>query len=170
MTRLPSRRNFARLSLLSAGITGAAAIAPLPSSAAETEELRSQFLFDLSLTTQSPAETSPDRMVVAVSSGIFEGPKLKGTVIGPAGDWMAKRPDGSRVLDVRALLQTDDGQRVYMRCQGIAYTPPGGALYARIQPLFETGAAKYAWLNNIVAVGVYRPMPAKIVYRVYEIL
>jgi hypothetical protein len=140
MTRLPTRRDFARLSLTSAGITGAAAIAP-PSSAAETEDLRSQFLLDLALTAQPAAEISPDRMVVAVSSGTFEGQKLKGTVIGPAGDWMSKRPDGSRVLNLRALLQTDDGQRVYMRCQGIAYTPPGGTLYARIQPLFETGAA-----------------------------
>jgi hypothetical protein len=40
----------------------------------------------------------------------------------------------------------------------------------RIQPLFETGAAKYAWINNVVAVGVYRPMPGKIAYRVYRIL
>jgi Protein of unknown function (DUF3237) len=167
MTRLSTRRDFARFSLATAaGMTGA----PLPSSAAETEELRSQFLFDLALTAQPPAEISSDRMVVAVSSGTFEGPRLKGTIIGPAGDWMVKRPDGSRVLDVRTLFQTDDSQRIYMTCRGIAYTPPGGALYARIQPMFETGAAKYAWLNNIIAVGVYRPVPGKIVYRVYEIL
>ena len=171
MTRLSTRRDFARRPLVTAiGMAGGAAIAPLPSSAAETEELRSQFLFDLALTAQSPAEISPDRMVVAVSSGTFEGPRLKGTVIGPAGDWMVKRRDGSRLLDVRTLLQTDDSRRIYMACRGIAYTPSGGTLYARIQPMFETGAAKYAWLNNIIAVGVYRPTPGKIVYRVYEIL
>src|SRR5215475_5531930 len=122
MARLPTRRGFARLSLTSAGITGAAAIAPLPSSAAETEELRSQFLLDLVLTAQSPAEISPDRMVVAVSSGTFEGPKLKGTVMGPSGDWMQLRRDGSKLLDLRTLLQTDDSQHIYMTCRGIAYT------------------------------------------------
>ena len=38
-------------------------------------------------------------------------------------------------------------------------------------PMFETGAAKYAWLNNVaLAVGIYRPTVGKIVYRVYEIL
>jgi hypothetical protein len=31
-------------------------------------------------------------------------------------------------------------------------------------PLFETAALKYAWLNNAVAVGVYRPDLGKIAY------
>ena len=57
-----------------------------------------------------------------------------------------------------------------MTCRGIAYTPQGGALYARILTMFETGAAKYAWINNIVAAGVYRPMPGKVAYRIYQIL
>jgi len=37
-------------------------------------------------------------------------------------------------------------------------------------PIFETAAAKYAWLNNVVAVGVYRPDLGKIAYRIYRIL
>jgi hypothetical protein len=37
-------------------------------------------------------------------------------------------------------------------------------------PLFETAAPKYAWLNNVVAVGVYRPDLGKIAYRIYRIL
>jgi len=57
-----------------------------------------------------------------------------------------------------------------MACRGIAYTPPGGILFARILPMFETGAAKSLWLNNVVAVGVYRPMPDKVAYRIYRIL
>ena len=68
------------------------------------------------------------------------------------------------------LLETDDAQKIYMNCRGIAYTPPGGALFARILPMFETGATKYVWLNNVVAVGVIRPVPAKVAYRIYRIL
>jgi hypothetical protein len=151
-------------------MTAAVAIGPRASSAADATDLRSEFLFDLAVTALPPAEIAPDRIVVAVSGGSFEGPRLKGTVIGPAGDWMVQRHDGSRLLDVRALLQTDDGERVYMMFRGIAYTPPGGTLHARILPMFETGAAKYAWLNNVVAVGLYRPTAGKILYRVYEIL
>jgi Protein of unknown function (DUF3237). len=48
--------------------------------------------------------------------------------------------------------------------------PPGGAFNARILPVFETAAPKYAWLNNVVAVGLYRPHLGKIAYRVYRIL
>jgi len=167
MTKLTTRRDSLAAAI---GITAAVAIGPQASSAADAADLQSEFLFDLALTTLNPAEIAPDRMVVAVSGGTFEGPRLKGTIVGPAGDWMVQRNDGSRLLDVRALLQTDDGQRVYMMCRGIAYTPPGGTLHARILPMFETGAAKYAWLNNVVAVGLYRPNAGKILYRVYEIL
>jgi hypothetical protein len=36
--------------------------------------------------------------------------------------------------------------------------------------VFETGAAKYVWLNAIVAVGVFRPIPDRVGYRIYRIL
>jgi hypothetical protein len=34
----------------------------------------------------------------------------------------------------------------------------------------ETVSEKNSWLNNVVAVGVYRPDLGKIAYRVYRIL
>ena len=57
-----------------------------------------------------------------------------------------------------------------MAWRGIAYTPEGGSSVARILPMFETGTAKYDWLNNVVAAAVYRPRSGKIGYRVYQIL
>jgi len=140
----------------------------------EGDKLQSEFLFDLNLevgTPQNLGSAGGGRLIVPVSGGTFAGPGLKGTIVAPGGDWIVQRPDGSRVLDVRILLQTDDGQKIYMSWRGIAYAPPGGgALFARIVPLFETAAPKYAWLNNVVAVGVYRPDLGKIAYRVYRIL
>ena len=105
-------------------------------------------------------------VVVPVQGGTFEGPKLKGAFIGPSGDWIVARPVGSSVLDLRLLLQADDAQKIYIACREIAYTPPGGTVLARILPMFETGAAKYLWLNNVVAVGVYRRMLEKVAYRI----
>jgi hypothetical protein len=141
--------------------------------AAEDDKLQSEFLLDFQLETQ-PANNvgtrGVTRVVAQVSGGAFHGPKLKGIVVGPSGDWIVRRPDGSSVLDIRILLQTDDAEKIYMTCRRISYTPQGGMQYARIVPLFETGAAKYAWLNNIVAVGVHRPMPGQVAYRVYQIL
>jgi hypothetical protein len=171
MAKVSTRRDFAELSLAAGiGMTTAFAAGAQASPGGNATELRSEFLFNLSLTTLPPSQISSDRVVVAVSSGTFDGPRLKGSVIGPAGDWMVQRRDESRLLDVRALLETDDGQQIYTTWRGIAYKPPDGALFARILPMFETGAARYAWLNNVVAVGVYQPAAGRIAYRVYQIL
>ena len=196
MKSLMTRRVFAKLSAI---VTGAA-IAPAlmadgiaativtadntdvggevreaqsSASATENDTLQSEFLLDMMLDTQSAnnvGSVGVNRIVVPVSGGVFNGPKLKGTIVGPGGDWIVARPDGSSVLDVRLVLQTDDLQKIYMTWRGISYMPQGGMQYARILPLFETGAAQYAWLNHIVAVGVHRPMPGKVAYRVYRIL
>ncbi len=163
-----SRRTFATLCAAAAGSVSLGAQAP-----AGDEGLKSELLIDLALDTQ-PANNvgSPgvNRVIVPVSGGTFEGPKLKGTVVGPGGDWIVRRPDGSSVLDVRIILQTDDNQKIYMTYRGISYTPQGGAQYWRIVPVFETGAEKYAWLNNVVSVGIHRVMPGKVAYRIFQIL
>ena len=140
---------------------------------AQDDKLQSEFLLDLTLEAQAPqnlGSVGGGRLIVPVSGGTFTGPRLNGTIIPPGGDWIAQRPDGSRILDVRLLLQTDDGQKIYVSWRGIATTSPGGALKARISPVFETAAAKYTWLNNVVAIGVYRPDLGKIAYRIYRIL
>jgi hypothetical protein len=165
-----SRRRFAKLA--AAAAVGSTSLgAQTPQSGDDT--LKSEFLLDLVLDTQ-PANNvgSPGvaRVIVPVSGGTFTGPKVKGTVVGPGGDWILRRPDGSSILDVRIILQTDDSQKIYMTYRWINITPPGGTQYWRIVPVFETGAEKYAWLNNIVAVGVHRTMPGKVAYRIYQIL
>jgi hypothetical protein len=139
----------------------------------QEDNLQSEFLFDLNLEAETPqnlGSAGGGRLIVPVSGGTFSGHGIKGTVVAPGGDWIVQRPDGSRILDVRILLQTDDGQKIYMSWRGIAYSSRGGVLFARILPMFETAAPKYAWLNNVVAVGVYRPDLGKIAYRVYRIL
>jgi hypothetical protein len=167
------RRTFGRLWIVAACVAIAPALMTTPVSGVEDDVLHSEFLFDLVLEKGPASDVGAQgtkKVIVVVTGGSFEGPRLKGTIVGPSGDWIAARPDGSSTLDLRALLQTDDGQKISMTCRGLAYTQPDGMLYARILPLFETGAAKYAWLNNVVAVGVYRPTSGKVAYRVYRIL
>jgi Protein of unknown function (DUF3237) len=156
-----------------AGTPDAGNFVPSATPAREGDVLQSDFLMELVLEKGAASNVGPPgatRVAVAIAGGTFQGPKLRGTIVGPSGDWIVGRPDGSNVLDIRAVLQTDDEQKVSMTCRGIAYPTPGGPLHARILPLFETGSARYAWLNNVVAVGVLRPVPGKISYRVYEIL
>ena len=146
---------------------------PSTTPSTETDALQSEFLLDLVLdrgATSNVGSTGVNRVVVTVAGGTFEGPKLKGTIVAPSGDWILARPDGTSVLDIRAVLQTDDEQKILMTCHGIAYPVPGCSLHARILPLFETGAARYLWLNNVISVGVLRSVPGKVSYRVYRIL
>jgi hypothetical protein len=141
--------------------------------ATSDEALRSEFLFDVSLDTlpgNAVGFPGGDRLIVGVSGGTFQGPKLKGTVVRSGGDWIVRRPDGSSILDVRIVLLTDDMQRIYVMWRGIAYSGDSGELIARIVPMFETASAKYLWLNNVVSVGAYRPLAGKVAYRVYRIL
>jgi hypothetical protein len=91
------------------------------------------------------------RVIVDASTGSFEGPKLKGTVKGPGGDWLTMRADGTAQLDVRLLLETDDGALILMTYRGI-FTD--GGKHLRTAPQFETGDERYAWLNNVQAISV----------------
>jgi Protein of unknown function (DUF3237) len=42
--------------------------------------------------------------------------------------------------------------------------------YFRINPLFETGAAQYDWINRVVAVGIGHRFADGPVYSVFEVL
>jgi hypothetical protein len=157
MRSLPtlSRRQLATLCAV-AGL-------PQPGAQAQTapavEPLRSVFLMDLIAETAA-AIPAGSRNVVPVLNGAFEGPRLKGTITGPGGDWTMRRPDGVTILDVRLILQTDDNQRIYVTYRGVVYRPAqqpaaGGGpaasaapTYFRITPVFETTSSKYDWLNR----------------------
>ncbi len=107
------------------------------------------------------------RIIIDASSGTFEGPKLKGTVKGPGGDWVMMRPDGTLVLDVRLLLETDDGAAIYMTYRGVGKDM--GA-WIRTAPAFETGDERYAWLNDIQAVSTGTSDGSSVTYEVYQVL
>ena len=114
-----------RLSTIAAG----AAVAPFltaDAGAAADDAPQSEFLLDLVIETGSANVLGADRVIVPVSGGTFEGPTLKGTIVGPGGDWIVRRTDGSMALDVRLVLQTDDAQKISMTWRGISNTPPGG--------------------------------------------
>lgn len=91
------------------------------------------------------------RVIVTVTGGTFDGPKLRGTVDNSGGDWVTLRADNNIKLDVRIVLHTDDGADIFMRYEGIGVRRDGQLLLATA-PLFETGDERYAWLNNTQAV------------------
>ena len=108
------------------------------------------------------------RVIVNVLGGTVRGPRLKGEIVAPAGDWVFVMPDGSSRLDVRFTIKTDDGEFVFVEYSGISaptkksqerlekgetVTAAEGYGYFVTAPRFMTTSAKYAWLNEIQAVG-----------------
>lgn len=110
---------------------------------------------------------SGTRVMVDASSGTFEGPKLRGTVKGPGGDWVVVRANGTMALDVRLLLETDDGALIYMTYRGIG---TAGGASIRTAPQFETGDERYAWLNDVQAVATGSAGQGSVTYEVYQLL
>lgn len=104
------------------------------------------------------------RLLVTVTGGTFEGPRLRGSVVPSGGDWVTLRANGSMKLDVRITLQTDDGAAILMTYQGIG--TDGGARL-RTAPLFETGDERYAWLNDLQAVAHGGIVDGGVRYEVY---
>ncbi|HEX3776997.1 MAG TPA: DUF3237 domain-containing protein [Polyangiaceae bacterium] len=105
------------------------------------------------------------RVIAPIASGDFEGPRLRGKVLPGGGDWTLLRADGVLELDLRVTLETDDGALIHMTSFGLRHGPPEviaalargesvdpSASYFRTTPRFETGHAKYAFLNRLLAV------------------
>jgi hypothetical protein len=87
--------------------------------------------------------------IFPITGGTFEGERLRGTVLGGA-DWMIVAADGTRELDLRVTLETDDGALIHMTFTGVR---DDAKQYFRTLPRFETAAPKYAFLNRLLAVG-----------------
>ena len=123
------------------------------------------------------------RRVGVVTGGSFEGERLSGAVLDGSSDWQTVRSDGSTTLNVRLVLRTEDGALIGMTYQGLRHGPADiiariekgevvdpASYYFRINPLFETGAAKYDWINRVIAVGIGHRFADGPVYNVFEVL
>ena len=77
-------------------------------------ELKYEFLCDLTATLDNPIEVGNtpygERVIYPVNGGSFEGPKIKGKVLANGGDWLLRLDSTTSKLDVRAVLETEDGE------------------------------------------------------------
>lgn len=126
------------------------------------------------------------RVLFGSAGGSFDGPGLRGEVLAGGGDWALFRPDGSMTLDVRLTLRTHDGALVHMTYGGRWIMPRDiradladpvtshqvdpARYYFRTNPLFETGATQYAWLNDIVCVGTGYLVDGGVAYKVAQVI
>ncbi len=99
-----------------------------------------------------------------VGEGTVKGPKLNGKIHPFGADWGVIRADNNFELDVRIVIEADNGAFIHTYYRGIAAMtkeqadqflagelPKGLSLYTT--PRFETSHEKYQWLTQIQAVG-----------------
>ncbi len=111
------------------------------------------------------------RLIFEVESGRIEGERLNATMKGQASaDWMTLDPNGVATLDVRTMVETDDGALIFIQYRGRADFSAGpGSAPVYTAPTFETSDERYAWLNTIQAVAKGEGDGLTLVYEVAEV-
>jgi hypothetical protein len=147
-------------------IGGVLLLSAVPESAlTQTTSLKAEYLMT-TYTTLKLQTINNGFAVVDVPSGRVDGPRIKGKVLPPSGDWLRTLPSGAFRLDVRLVIQTDDNQIIYSSYNGIMQCSKESAdklvngelikaddCYIITSPTFETSSQKYSWLNSVQAIG-----------------
>ena len=150
-------------------------------------EIRTTHLLTMKLAVNGmqPIGQTPNgnRRIGLVAGGTFEGPRMKGTILPGGADWIIVRPDGSTTLDVRIVLQTDDGATIGLTYRGMRHGPADvmakvnagemvdpSLYYFRTAVFCETASEKYDWLNRVIAIGTGHRPPEGPVYDIFEVL
>ncbi|WP_461480886.1 DUF3237 domain-containing protein [Porticoccus sp.] len=114
-----------------------------------------------------PLAIDDGMMIVNVRPGGWvKGPQISGKFVAPGADWLRIMPSGVFRLDVRGLIETDDGAHIFISYNGIIKNSEQSAArlnngelltdrdipYFIAAPTFQTASEKYAWLNDIQAI------------------
>jgi hypothetical protein len=152
------------------GILTAVALATqIPAGAGEpSTSVQTEYLMTLHAPLAPPLAVDPSLLVVGIpaTGGWVEGPRIKGKLVGPAGDWQRVMPSGILRIDVRGTIQTDTNDLIFVSYNGAAQCSKEqldrlnageelktGDCYFVTAPTFETKSEKYGWINAIQAVG-----------------
>jgi hypothetical protein len=151
------------------------------------KNIRARLMFVMRLEVKPPlvVGSPPDsyRRIGVIPGGSFEGDRLSGTVLDGGSDWQTIRPDGAVNLNVRLVLRTNDGALICMTYQGVRYGPRDviaridrgevvdpESYYFRINPLFQTSAPQYDWVNHVVGIGIGHRLADGPIYSIFELL
>jgi len=147
-------------------------------------QLEALFRAEISLAPPQELGETPQgrRRIVGITGGRFAGARLSGRVLPGGADWQLVRADGVADLDARYTLETDDGALIYVRNRGYRHGPADvlrklssgesvdpSLYYMRTTPRFETGDARYAWLNRIVCVATGARRATAVELEVFEV-
>ncbi len=153
----------------------------------EMTELRSRPLMTFFIEVKKPYVVGKtpvaDRRIGEIMGGWFEGERLRGKFLTSGSDWQTVRDDSAWMINVRSLLETDDGALIGMTYTGLRHGPKEiidaiargesvspTSYYMRVVPVFETSSEKYGWLNRVVSVAHGHRIAGGAIYNVFEIV
>jgi hypothetical protein len=150
-----------------------------------TIRLQPLFIFQIEVKPPSVIGATPgyDRRIGEIAGGRFEGERLGGRIHSGGSDWQSLRNDGTTTLNVRLVMETDDGALIGMTYLGMRHGPKEvlerlargekvspSEYYMRATPYYETASEKYGWLNRIVSIAYGHRMTGGAIYQVFEVL
>jgi hypothetical protein len=121
------------------------------------------------------------RRIVPLTGGRFTGHEINGELLpGASADWQIILPDGTTLGDVRYTLQTDSGDLLYVRSQGVRHgsaevldrlargdNVDASEYTFRTATQIETASRKLDWLNKGVFVSVAGRQTGAVIYETY---
>ena len=126
--------------------------------------LSTKYVFSLAIKIGAPIVAGDfgygTRRIIPILGGEVRGEGIKGTIFPCGADFQTIRPNGFTELEAKYAFEMDDGAIVYIENIGMRFGPKElldriakgeivdpALIYFRTVPRFETGAARYRWLN-----------------------
>ncbi len=121
------------------------------------------------------------RRIVPLTGGTFIGGLISGKLVpGASADWQTVLPDGTALADIRYVLQTEDGDLLYVEAGGVRHgsaevlgrlgrgedVDPSEYTF-RTATRIQTAAFVLDWLNKGVFISVGGRQPSAVIYETY---
>jgi Protein of unknown function (DUF3237) len=125
------------------------------------------------------------RRIVPIIGGTFEGHgdlRIRGRILPGGADRQVIHDDGLTEVDAQYMLESDDGQLIYVRNRGLRHAPADvmarllagvrvdpALVYFRSVPTFETSAPDLQMLTRSIFVGSGERYPSEVVLRFWRV-
>jgi len=147
---------------------------------------RLEHVFDARISVAAPYEVGlaagGERRVIAITGGRVEGPDLSGAVLAGGADYQTIAADGLTHLHARYVIETSQGERIYVENNGLRFGSPEALdrlrrglpvdpalIYFRTSPRFETQSPRLAWMTRTLFVASGARTPDEVLLSVFRL-
>jgi hypothetical protein len=148
---------------------------------------RLEFAFELHAEVGKPDEVGAvpggTRRVIPILGGTFSGSGLKGKILPGGADHQLLQSDGFTQLEARYILQTEQGEMIYVTNRGMRHGPAEvlqrlnagervdpNLIYFRTAATLDTPSQRLQWMARSIFVCVGERYPTEVVVRFYRVL